>query len=480
MRDFNEAFKPLAYQSRELLRLKAQMKQHATTLASIRSDDAIQDIVTYLQRISLMVVFVLGGVTLLGWIVAPLGRILPHFFALMRANTSLLICLCGLSSYLSMPLRSQNAVLIARALGGLVTGFAGLILLKDLGVIQIHIETLLAPDADSIYPGKVSPEAALLFILIGIVLAGLRARKSVLSKLIDVVTLLLCLAMLIFVARYLFGLSHLFVLYQNNPFSIQTLVSLVFLTGLVACRRAEYGVLAILLDSGSGGMTVRLAVPFAVLLPFLVAVPKALLVRVDPSQESASTAIATSLLSVSAVCLVLLLGWRTRAFEATVRELSLRDELTGLYNRRGFYLLAEQAFQLAKRSHESFSILFFDLDNLKQVNDGLGHDVGSELIQEMAELLLKTFRKNDVIGRVGGDEFVVAGQSNDPEMTNAIHRFEGAVAEANRTQDRKYRLSFSLGTAASGSDQDIALEELIKKADATMYENKRRKRNALT
>jgi diguanylate cyclase (GGDEF)-like protein len=453
------------------------MKQPGTTPASFWPNNSIHATVSALQQITLVVILALGGVTLAGWIIPPLGRVLPHFFAYMRANTSFLVTLCGLSVYLSMPLRSPGAVLMGRAVGGFVTGFASLILLKDLGVIKLPIETLLASDANSIYPGKVSPEAASLFIVLGILLVGLRACKSLLSNLIDALTLFLCLAMLIFLARYFFGLSHLFVLYQSNPFSIQTLVCLVFLTGLLASRRAEYGLLAILLDSGSGGMTVRLAVPFAILLPFFIAVPKALLVRVNPDQESASTAIATSLLSVSAVCFVLLLGWRTRAFEATVRELSLRDELTGLYNRRGFYVLAEQAFQLAKRPRESFSILFFDLDNLKQVNDALGHDVGSELIKEMAELLLKTFRKDDVIGRIGGDEYVVAGKSNDPEMSIAIQRLEEAVIEANSAPGRKYRLSFSLGSAASGDDPEMTLEELITKADTTMYENKRRKRH---
>jgi diguanylate cyclase (GGDEF)-like protein len=452
------------------------MKRIADPVVSIQADDRIRSIVYQLQLISCTIVCLVGGTILAGWIVAPFGRMLPHSFFLMRANTSFLVFLGGLSIFLSLARRSRNAVMMSRILGGLMAGFAFLVLLKDFGYISLRIETIFAPDAASVYPGKVSVEAAIIFILIGLVLTGIRAHKSIPSHLMDAITLLLCLTMLIFLARYFFGLSHLFLLYQDNPFSIQTLICLLLLTGLATSRRTEYGLFSILLDNGSGGMIARLAIPIAVILPFLIAVPKALLVRVRPDEESYSTAVATSLLSVLAVSLVLLLSWRTKRFETMVRELSLRDELTGLHNRRGFFVLAKQAFELAKRPHASFSVLFFDMDNLKQVNDTLGHEAGSALLKEMAELLVQTFRKTDVIGRIGGDEFVVAGKSNDPEMTDAILRIQNRVAQANAIPGRKYLLSFSLGTVASGNDEAVSLEELVARADTIMYEEKRLKR----
>ena len=456
------------------------MKRTVVPPPSIQPDESVRSTLASLQTASLAFVVAFAGLTLADWIIPSFGRLLPRALHGMRANTSLLALLCGLSIVLSLPRCSKYAVLVARFLGGFVTVFALLILLKDLGFINLGINTLLAPDSTAVYPGKVSPEAAITFVLLGIVLSAIRARKNRLSHLIDVTMLFLSLAMLIFLARYFFGLSHLFVNHESNPFSIQTLVCLLLLICLVGSRRAEYGFLAIFLDRGSGGMTVRHAVPLAVLLPFLIVVPKEILVGVYPGKENALTAVSTAILAVIAVCLVLFLGWRTKAFEATIHELSLRDELTGLYNRRGFYVLAEQAFQLAQRTHASFSVLFFDMDNLKQVNDEFGHDIGSELLKEMAALLVHTFRKTDVIGRIGGDEFVVAGESNDPEMTNVVLRLNEAVAHANSLPKRKYPLSFSMGSMASEKDLTISLEGLLSQADAIMYEEKRRKHSSPT
>ena len=444
--------------------------------ASTQPDDGVRSWLKYFQVTSLFVIFLLGISSLAGWIIAPLGKILPHAVFLMRANTSLLVVFSGLSAALAIARSSRQIVRASQALGVFVTLFALLILLKDFSLIHIPIETLLAPDSASIFPGKVSPEAAGSFILLGIVLTGLRTRKSLLSHLTDAVALLLFLAMLIFLARYFFGLSHLFILHQNNPFSQQTLVCLLLLTALALTRRADSGVFSILLDNGSGGMTARLATPFAILLPFAIAVPRALLVRVKPEQESSATAVATSLLAISAVSLVLVLAWRTKAFEATVRELSLRDELTTLYNRRGFYVLAEQAFLIAQRSSESFTIIFIDMDGLKHVNDTLGHEAGSAMLREMADLLKNTFRKTDVIGRIGGDEFVVAGESNDPEMKQAIARLTENQTSLNILPNRKYHLQFSRGVVASEENPSLTFEALVAKADNIMYEQKRAKR----
>jgi len=458
----------------------ARMKSTVIPLASIQPDKGVRFALGHLQTVSLTIVIVIGGITLADWVVPALGSILPDVFHRMRANTSLLVFLCGLSVTLSLPRRSKTSFLAARLLAAFVAGFATLILLKDFGVIELGINTLLAADAKAVYPGKVSSEAALTFLLLGVVLSALRARKSILSGLVDLTALFLYLSMLVFLARYFFGLSHLFVNHEENPFSIQTLFCLLLLIFLVGSRRAEYGFFAIFLDRGSGGMTARHGVPLAVLLPFLIVIPKEILVRLNPNKEIALTAVSTAVLAVIAVCLVLVLSWRTKAFEATIHELSLRDQLTGLYNRRGLYILAEQALQLAQRTRESFSVIFFDMDNLKLVNDELGHEVGSELLQEMAELLVQTFRKTDVIGRIGGDEFVVAGESNDPEMTNVVRRLNEAVDQANRLPARKYQLSFSMGAVASGKDLVVSLEGLLAKADASMYEDKRRKKHPST
>jgi diguanylate cyclase (GGDEF)-like protein len=452
------------------------MKRNPVPLPSSRPDPRILATLALLQAFCVAFLILVAGTTLLAWIIPPLGRALPHVFLLMRANTSFLITLSAISISLSLTKRSRLSVVAARLLGGFIAVFSSLILLKDIGIISLRIETVLAPDAASIYPGKVSPEAAVCFIVIGIVLLDLRARKRLLARFMDIITLILSVAMLNFSARYLFGLSHLFILYQNNPFSVQTFVSLLLLTFLIGSRRAEYGVFSIILDSGTGGNAARLAAPFAILLPFLIAVPKALLVRYHPYLESNATAAATSIFSAVAFCLVLVLARRTEQFEATVRELSLRDELTGLYNRRGFYILAEQSLRLARRAGESSFVLFIDVDELKKTNDTLGHEEGSALLRAVATLIKQTFRETDAIARLGGDEFVVAGRAGAVNVERLVQYLEAAAAHLNTTAAFPFKVSFSLGYVLSESSGSQTLEQLLEAADHIMYEAKRIKK----
>ena len=133
-----------------------------------------------------------------------------------------------------------------------------------------------------------------------------------------------------------------------------------------------------------------------------------------------------------------------------LRDLALRDELTGVNNRRGFDLLAEQSLREANRSDFPLTILFFDIDNLKQVNDQLGHDAGSALLNDFANLLKTTFRDSDIIGRLGGDEFAVVAREVPEDADAPLARLEEATA--------------------------VFLHELLTVADADMYRQKSEKK----
>src|SRR3989338_4049286 len=86
----------------------------------------------------------------------------------------------------------------------------------------------------------------------------------------------------------------------------------------------------------------------------------------------------------------------------------LEDGLTGLYNRRGFTLLVEQQFSIAKRSGKEIFLIFSDIDHLKPINDAFGHMAGDQVLVDIAQILKKSFRESDIIARIGGDEFVIA------------------------------------------------------------------------
>jgi len=171
---------------------------------------------------------------------------------------------------------------------------------------------------------------------------------------------------------------------------------------------------------------------------------------------------------------------RTQALQDALEELealSLNDELTGLYNRRGFSTVAEQQLKLNQRRKERSALLFCDLDGLKHINDTLGHKQGDRAIAEAADALKRTFRDSDVIARLGGDEFVVLlADAAEPEIEQAIARLEHHVAQLNASE-RAYRLSLSVGVATSANGAQ-GLDDLVAQADELMYEQKKRKRTS--
>jgi diguanylate cyclase (GGDEF)-like protein/PAS domain S-box-containing protein len=162
-----------------------------------------------------------------------------------------------------------------------------------------------------------------------------------------------------------------------------------------------------------------------------------------------------------------------KLMEQEIRSLSLTDELTGLYNRRGFTLLAEQEMKLAHREKRSMLLFFGDVNDLKVINDTLGHAQGDLALQEVSAILKETFREADILARFGGDEFLVlavdASVENADVLTNRIQSF---LERGNQQGDWPYQLSLSLGIAHYAPEAPCTLSELIAQADGRMYRQK--------
>ena len=165
---------------------------------------------------------------------------------------------------------------------------------------------------------------------------------------------------------------------------------------------------------------------------------------------------------------------RLRA-EAQVKKLSLMDELTGLYNRRGFFLLAEQQLKIALRTKTSYCILFADLDGLKRINDTLGHEIGDKIIIDAAKILKQTFRDSDIVARLGGDEFVLFLPIYYGSTDDCYSRLQEKIDVFNQENNKSYLLSISLGVQPGNFNNDLSLEQLVAMADKLMYEHKRSK-----
>ena len=162
-----------------------------------------------------------------------------------------------------------------------------------------------------------------------------------------------------------------------------------------------------------------------------------------------------------------------------LQNLSLTDDLTGVYNRRGFLLHAEQQLKLfrSRPNDSSLFLMMADMDKLKPINDQYGHEEGSAAIIKTAEILRQTFRNADIIARLGGDEFAVL-------IINAVKNSDRIIAERlqhnfdkyNAGNEKPYKIMASFGIVEVEFESAIAIEEMMKQADEEMYKQKRGKK----
>jgi len=166
-----------------------------------------------------------------------------------------------------------------------------------------------------------------------------------------------------------------------------------------------------------------------------------------------------------------------KKLEQALKETSLRDELTGLYNRRGFFTLAEQEIRRTQRNRRPFYVIFIDFDRLKNINDTKGHLAGDQALKKLGEILRNVFRKSDIIARIGGDEFVVLASeiAHDEEVNGLIDRLKEKIDERNRETDGLYQISVSTGITRYDGTRSISIDRLLSLADREMYREKKKK-----
>jgi diguanylate cyclase (GGDEF)-like protein/PAS domain S-box-containing protein len=165
-----------------------------------------------------------------------------------------------------------------------------------------------------------------------------------------------------------------------------------------------------------------------------------------------------------------------KRMEEEMREMSLRDQLTGLYNRRGFITLSEQQIKTANRTKRPMPLVFIDVDNMKWINDTLGHEEGDRALITTAEIFRHTFRESDIMARIGGDEFAILATDAtemDPEILSG--RLQETIEAYNAKDTLPYKLSMSWGAAVYDPGSPISLDELMSQADGLMYAHKKTK-----
>jgi len=159
-----------------------------------------------------------------------------------------------------------------------------------------------------------------------------------------------------------------------------------------------------------------------------------------------------------------------------LHTMSLTDELTGIYNRRGFITLSEQQLKIAERTKKDMLLFFFNLDKMKQINDILSHQEGDNALIDVASILKGIFRESDIVGRIGGDEFAtLAINTADGTRDILMNRLNNTLDNYNKSEARNYQLSLSIGIAHYNPETRSTLDELMARADTLMYEDKRKK-----
>lgn len=157
-----------------------------------------------------------------------------------------------------------------------------------------------------------------------------------------------------------------------------------------------------------------------------------------------------------------------------LQALCLTDELTQSYNRRGFDLLINQQIEIAKRMRRSFILFSIDVDALKKINDEYGHLVGDIALKDTAHLLHQTFRIYDIIGRIGGDEFMICAIDAKKEQQSLLkEKLKKNLQLFRKKEKRPFILSFSIGSTVYNPDFPVTKEALYEEADRSLYESKR-------
>ena len=160
-----------------------------------------------------------------------------------------------------------------------------------------------------------------------------------------------------------------------------------------------------------------------------------------------------------------------------VKTLSLTDQMTGSYNRRGLYSLGEHKRGLAQRLQCGLGIIFLDIDNLKTVNDTAGHKFGDLAITLLSDTVHQASRSTDVIARIGGDEFVLLFLLTDEDfLTDLKQRIGDMYRKARADYAELAIIDVSIGSQCYEHNDMPSLEDMLEQADSLMYENKKNKK----
>jgi diguanylate cyclase (GGDEF)-like protein len=451
------------------------MRANVEGLAPGQNDPNCLRWLFYADHVCLLWAAVIALINLFPRVFRPIQTALPANWLDMRAALATIALCAAISLFLSEETQPERWQWIGRIFGVLTVAIAGTILLAKIPGSPGIVSRIPDWNQVALREGSLDFSAAA-FLLMGVVILLLPAKNKKLGHAADGLTILLSILVLTPVLGSVLAIGGVPREALARLTSLPTMWVLALLFLVVVIRRAEHGALSVFCGYGSGSQIARMLTPLVLFLPVFREMTRARLLRSGWIPQPYAGAIVTSVGLVLGVVLLVFLARYINRMQENIQSLTLRDELTGLRSVRGFYLLAEQAFRYARRMQESFGVLFVDMDNLKIINDRLGHSAGSVSLVETAKLLTSAFRETDILGRVGGDEFVVAGQFKQIELAIAIKRLRDAVIRKNSAAGQRFSISLSMGYAVTEDFAHDTLRSLVAKADEDMYKEKHAKK----
>ena len=425
-------------------------------------------------------VLILGStVALGGWVLGAeaLREIVPGLNS-MKFNTALCLAALGAGLVLadSKPnLRSAGTAAVTLALTVALLTLAEYAFHWDLGIDQLFVADTKTPVEK--YPGRPALATALMASMLAVsLLCARQPRMSVLKACSAIAALLLSWAAL---NAYVFGANALRAVPLFSSVALHTAVGILLLgLGALAAPPLSWPISTVLRKS-TGAVICRWLLPPAIIAPPLIGW---VLSRVPASGAEHLTmfrwALYSAISSLGSVWLILMLAQRITLIDAeraTATQLSRRDALTGLANRRMFDVFLLECFGLAKRHQRPLSLMMLDIDRFKSYNDQYGHPAGDRLLAALGDLFSSLARQTDLVARVGGEEFAILLPETDLAGARVIaERARASVEQPSARYERPVTVSIGIAEMRAGA-ADCSV--LVQEADAALYRAKRAGRN---
>ena len=423
--------------------------------------------------------YIVAGIALLvlaNWIfnLPELTSALPDMTS-MKANTAFSFLLLAGALYCASSGENTRWQTVL-ALGAV--SISGLTIFEYVAGYPLGIDQLVFGDQTSPYPGRMSPFTALSFVLLG---TALVPSQRWIEAIREGLALSVIVISMFAIVGYLYGIPALYgaVSVDFTPVALDTAAAFFILTiGFLSVPR-EDGIVRIFRGGSIAAMAARFLVPVGVVVPIVLGG-----VFIHERFSMGHLPMAMALSAVSNVLLLVGLTWyfcfmiqRTEQERAALRQQAETDSLTGIYNRRYFDVALDYEIARARRYGNPLSLIIFDLDHFKRLNDTYGHLTGDRTLFRVARQCERHLRSTDVFCRYGGEEFAIIAAETSPVAAMMLsQRIREDIAGV-KLDVCNEPVTISAGVAAWDSNRFNTKDDLIAAADKALYQAKSSGRN---